>query len=314
MARNILNLLIQVAHEEGLTPAQQRAFIATARQESGLNPRAVGDGGTSYGLFQHHVGGAGGSTHEQARRYLNPMTSARERAKWFRSMNIRGGAGAAALQRPADPTGYARSVDTLLGRSPSTGSSPGGTPRGSSQDTRKTQPQSDAQSQRAEWLGDYLYNQSAPLGASLGLQPAFSPGADPMLQSLLQSGLAPAVVASSPGSVPRGAGGSGQSGRAGGSRGGGGDFARRSGEESWQYLQRIGQTKFGLKNDAGNSQTTGGRHMRGSAHYRGGAVDFGDAKNSWTQLNAWYAWLNKHKKQLGITQVLNEGDHIHAAI
>lgn len=89
---------------------------------------------------------------------------------------------------------------------------------------------------------------------------------------------------------------------------------RKDGELGWQYLQRLGRNLFGLSNDPGNSQTTGGRHSTHSHHYSGRAIDFGDARNSWQQLNKWYAWLNKNRKRLGIVELLNEGDHIHAAI
>lgn len=88
---------------------------------------------------------------------------------------------------------------------------------------------------------------------------------------------------------------------------------RREGEAGWQYLQRLGQSMFGLRNDPGNSQTTGGRHTRNSRHYSGNAIDFGDARNSWAQLNAWFKWLQQNREALGLRELLNEGDHIHAA-
>ena len=48
----------------------------------------------------------------------------------------------------------------------------------------------------------------------------------------------------------------------------------------------MGQQLFGLQNDPGDSQTTGGDHGAESEHYRGRAVDFGDARNSRDKLNA----------------------------
>lgn len=55
---------------KGLAPHQVAAIVGNASAESALNPLAVGDGGTSFGLFQHHadrgagllssVGGLGG--------------------------------------------------------------------------------------------------------------------------------------------------------------------------------------------------------------------------------------------------------------
>lgn len=92
------------------------------------------------------------------------------------------------------------------------------------------------------------------------------------------------------------------------SSGGGKAAPMKSGEAWWHYLQRMGHTKFGLSNDPGNSQTTGGKHVDGSEHYSGRAVDFGDARNSWKQLNAWASWA----KSQGY-DVLNEGNHIHVS-
>lgn len=85
---------------------------------------------------------------------------------------------------------------------------------------------------------------------------------------------------------------------------------RRAGETTGAFLQRLGQAS-GLYNDAGNSQTTGGQHTTNSQHYTGDAVDFGDAKNDRSLLNKWYAWLNARKDILGISELLDEGDHIH---
>ena len=98
---------------------------------------------------------------------------------------------------------------------------------------------------------------------------------------------------------------------------GGGSYKllpREAGESAWQYLQRLGQTQFGLRNDPGNSQTTGGNHEDGSYHYTGHAIDFGDARNDWSSLNKWYNFLNANRKPLGIAELLNEGDHIHTAL
>lgn len=89
---------------------------------------------------------------------------------------------------------------------------------------------------------------------------------------------------------------------------------RQQGEPAYAYLQRLGQTLFGLQNDPGNSQTTGGQHSAGSQHYAGKAVDFGNARNSEAQLAQWRAFLNQHRQDLGITELLNEGDHTHVAI
>lgn len=89
---------------------------------------------------------------------------------------------------------------------------------------------------------------------------------------------------------------------------------RMANEQGWQFLQRLGTKGFGLLNDPGNTQTTGGRHSANSLHDHGRAIDFGDAKNDWTKLNSWYNYLNARKKIIGIVQLLNEGDHIHAGL
>lgn len=95
---------------------------------------------------------------------------------------------------------------------------------------------------------------------------------------------------------------------------GAGVLKRRKGEPAWRYLQRIGRDLFGLENDPGDSQTTGGRHTEGSHHYRGTAIDFGDARNTEQQLQAWHRWVNQNREPLGVVELLDEGDHIHAAL
>lgn len=91
--------------------------VATAIQESGLRPTAVGDGGTSFGLYQLHRGGELGSlTPQQA---FDPTTNAATALGVFESTESRyhftdPGALAAASQRPADRVGYAKSVDAHM--------------------------------------------------------------------------------------------------------------------------------------------------------------------------------------------------------
>jgi hypothetical protein len=80
--------------------------------------------------------------------------------------------------------------------------------------------------------------------------------------------------------------------------------ARRPGELGWQYLQRVASTKFGLRNDPGNSQTTGGRHAAGSPHYDGRAIDFGDARNTKAQLDAWAKYARENFDALGLERVI----------
>ena len=50
----IIQTVTSVAEQEGVSPA---LALAIMMQESAGNPQAVGDGGTSFGLFQLHEGG-----------------------------------------------------------------------------------------------------------------------------------------------------------------------------------------------------------------------------------------------------------------
>jgi hypothetical protein len=99
---------------------------------------------------------------------------------------------------------------------------------------------------------------------------------------------APAASGGGPGHVPTGKG----------------VPARRPGEPGWRYLQRIGSSLFGLRNDPGNSQTTGGKHAAGSPHYDGRAIDFGDARNTRAQLDAWAKYLRENYDALGLERVI----------
>ncbi len=92
--------------------------FADAKVESGGNPQAVGDNGTSFGLYQLHQGGELGTlTPQQA---FDPLTNARVALRQFGNVirsypNITDpGTIAAKAQRPADPIGYAGKVDSVL--------------------------------------------------------------------------------------------------------------------------------------------------------------------------------------------------------
>jgi len=97
------------------------AAVAMMLVESGGNARSVGDGGTSFGLFQLHEGGmltAAGLTSAQA---FDPRTNATVSLKSLAHERAQGpnrspGTIAAASQRPADPAGYARKVDAMMDR------------------------------------------------------------------------------------------------------------------------------------------------------------------------------------------------------
>jgi hypothetical protein len=109
-----LAALLAAAAANGLSRAQTLAFLATAWVESRWNPGAVGDSGTSYGLFQNRIGGLGGPTKQTAKRFANPSYSATQAAIRFKRDNITTGAGAAASQRPANRSAYAKSVNAKM--------------------------------------------------------------------------------------------------------------------------------------------------------------------------------------------------------
>jgi len=112
-------VVAQVAREQGVDPTTAVAMMLI---ESGGRATAVGDGGTSFGLYQLHQGGmltAAGLTSQQA---FDPRTNASVALKSFRHEWSKGhatrtpGEIAAASQRPADPVGYAAKVDGAMDR------------------------------------------------------------------------------------------------------------------------------------------------------------------------------------------------------
>lgn len=94
------------------TGADPAAMLATAITEDGARRGVVGDQGTSFGPFQFHVGGALGS-HPAS--WADTPAAYLNRAQEFARLGVHGGKGAAAVQRPADPTGYAAKVQGNLG-------------------------------------------------------------------------------------------------------------------------------------------------------------------------------------------------------
>jgi hypothetical protein len=42
--------------QRGVSPASAAGILSNIQHESGFNSAAIGDGGTSGGLFQHHAG------------------------------------------------------------------------------------------------------------------------------------------------------------------------------------------------------------------------------------------------------------------
>lgn len=97
------------ARKAGADPA---ALLATALTEDGARPGIVGDQGTSFGAFQFHRGGALG-THPAS--WADSPAAYLNRAQEFARLQVHGGKGAAAVQRPADPLGYAQKVQANLG-------------------------------------------------------------------------------------------------------------------------------------------------------------------------------------------------------
>lgn len=118
-ARSNAQVVAQVARQHGVDPT---VAVAMMLVESGGRNTAVGDGGTSFGLFQLHRGGmltAAGLTPEQA---FDPRTNANVALKsyaheWAKGHERRSpGEIAAASQRPFDPIGYAKKVDAAMDR------------------------------------------------------------------------------------------------------------------------------------------------------------------------------------------------------
>lgn len=110
-------LVGQIAQELGVDPV---LAVATMLAESGGNERAVGDNGTSFGLFQLHKGGmltTAKLTPEQA---FDPETNARVAVKSLKYFGKKtgktGGELAAASQRPANQPAYAKRVDSLMAK------------------------------------------------------------------------------------------------------------------------------------------------------------------------------------------------------
>ena len=110
--QQIYSIIESTANQEGVSPT---LALATAQQESNFNANAVGDNGSSFGLYQlHQVGLLGSLTPTQA---FNPVTNAtvalanmagvQKAYPWVTDP----GQIAALAQKPAKPAGYAAAVD-----------------------------------------------------------------------------------------------------------------------------------------------------------------------------------------------------------
>jgi len=109
--KSIIDTITAVAHLKDIDPI---LAVSIAILESGLNPRAVGDNFTSFGLYQLHKGGELGKlTEEQA---FDPTTNAQTALQYVRSFHdpkLSPGQNAANAQRPAHPKIYAASINVL---------------------------------------------------------------------------------------------------------------------------------------------------------------------------------------------------------
>lgn len=111
---NVVPIITGIAEKYGVNPL---LAIATAIHESGLNPKAIGDNGTSFGLYQLHEGGElGNMTPQQA---YDPTTNATVAISHMAAVmkaqpNLQGGALAAAAQRPANQTAYASAINKII--------------------------------------------------------------------------------------------------------------------------------------------------------------------------------------------------------
>lgn len=110
---SIPEILTTVAMQYGVDPI---TAIATAYHESGLNPRSVGDNGTSFGLYQLHQGGElGNHTADWA---FDPGNNARTALSVMGDVTKQHpswspGAIAAAAQRPANTAAYATAINNI---------------------------------------------------------------------------------------------------------------------------------------------------------------------------------------------------------
>lgn len=104
----VISMIKKAAAKYGADPV---AMLATSLTEDGARKGVVGDNGTSFGPFQFHIGGALG---KNAPAWASTQDAIDNRAREFARLGAKGGKGAAAIQRPADPAGYALKVDGNL--------------------------------------------------------------------------------------------------------------------------------------------------------------------------------------------------------
>lgn len=110
--------VLQAAKELGLDAKTTKAAVASMLVESKGNPHAIGDGNTSFGLFQLHKGGELTEAHLSPQQAFDPLTNARVALKYFKQQQEHGmsnpGDLAAAAQRPKYRREYAAEVNSYL--------------------------------------------------------------------------------------------------------------------------------------------------------------------------------------------------------
>lgn len=113
-----VHAVVDEARKLGLSPSATRAAVASMLVESRGNPHAIGDHGTSFGLFQLHRGGELTEAHLSPQQAFDPHTNAHVALSYFKRLDGRvhdPGQLAAAAQRPANRAEYAAKVDRYLG-------------------------------------------------------------------------------------------------------------------------------------------------------------------------------------------------------
>lgn len=105
-------VVAQVARRMGVDPV---VAVSAMLVESGGNPRAVGDHGHSFGLFQLNSRGELAQHHLSPNQAFDPVINAQVALSYFPRGHINNpGAAAAAAQRPADRADYARKVNSNM--------------------------------------------------------------------------------------------------------------------------------------------------------------------------------------------------------
>jgi hypothetical protein len=224
---------------------------------------------------------------------LDPVTAIQNRARFFKQNNITDGSGAAALQRPADPSGYAVKVNNALKGLGAALNAPvtGGPALGLGAETpglpapAPVNPFADrragTQSAR-EKLRPVVVEDNVDSVAATSLRDRTNSVRDK------REGLATkrmdALTAAKSETVAAGPTGPNPAAPA------------PAGDQTYKQILQVGN-QMGLRID-GSNQTTGGSHTAGSNHYAGRAVDYGDAKNDPEKLKRLAAWARRNAPRI----------------